>query len=107
LFPSEWNVKRAISQARIKGYIRYEITEYTSYGPAYVKPDPTALVWQPTILVLLDEALSKELDEATNQICASSMKQFFRRKQMEITGKKLLMVTMLTTTIAERNNVNC
>jgi hypothetical protein len=44
LFPSEWDAKRAISQARRKGYIRYEITEYTSYGPGSVKPDPATLV---------------------------------------------------------------
>jgi hypothetical protein len=71
------DVKRAISQAHRKGYIRYEITEHTSYGPGEEEPDPAPLVWSPAILILLD-ALYKELDEATNQILDSSMNQFFR-----------------------------
>jgi hypothetical protein len=78
LFSSEWDARGAISQASRKGYIRYEITEYTSYGSGDVKPDPNTLVWRPVILVLLDDQLYKELDEATKQILESSVKQFFR-----------------------------
>jgi|SRR5687768_3584354 len=77
LFSSEWDAQRAISRANRKGYIRYEITEYTSYGSGDVKPDPNTLVWRPVILVLLDDELYKELDEATKQILESSVKQFF------------------------------
>ena len=77
LFSSEWDAQRAISRASRKGYIRYEITEYTSNGSGDVKPDPNTLVWRPAILVLLDNALYKELSEATRQILESSMKQCF------------------------------
>jgi hypothetical protein len=34
-------------------------------------------VRSPAILVLIDDTLYKELDEATNQICAFSTKHFF------------------------------
>jgi hypothetical protein len=77
LFSSQWDVKRAISQARRKGNIRHKITEHTSYDPGKEKPDPITLMWRPAIFVLLDEALYKKFDEATNQILDCSMKQFF------------------------------
>jgi hypothetical protein len=77
LFSSELDIKRAISQAHRQGYIRYKIEEYTTGGANIEKSDPSTLVWYPAIFIVLEEALYKELDEATGQICDSSLKQFF------------------------------
>jgi hypothetical protein len=77
-FRSEQDVKRAIYQAHRHGYIKYKIKEYTTGGADLEKSDPSTLVWYPVIfLVLEDEALYKELNEATGQFFISSIKQFF------------------------------
>jgi hypothetical protein len=61
-------------------------------------------VWSPVILDLLDEALYKELDEATHQICASRMKQFFPSPAKENYDNKIDNMMTLTT-VAKHNNI--
>lgn len=78
VFLSEQDIQPAISHARRHGYIRYKIEEYTTGGPNLEKSDPSTLVWYPALFIVLeDESLYKELNEATDQFFLSSIKQFF------------------------------
>lgn len=82
LFSSELDIKRAISQARRQGYIRYKIEEYATGGANMEKSDPS-LVWYPAIFIVVEESLYEELNESTGQLSMSSLKQFFPSSSAE------------------------